>query len=186
MVETHKTAHLNLQFSSFIEEDKTKILEPSTIPVMKDDSLALPPPQPLLPGSMTSNDQVSTGLNMCFRTLVPFSQNPMNGAGPLNPSMKRDNTIPIDYPVFSNLGQQTLNQYVLQKFESIVYCRYGMEYLKEFQQCNGKEQPIGSYKINLDQLILNRSKQMSDEKSYFIGRSAIIQRKKDKQKAAIN
>ena len=41
--------------------------------------------------------------------------------------------------------------YVKKNLKDVVFCRYGMEYLKSFPRVD--DLAIGSYKINLDYLI---------------------------------
>jgi hypothetical protein len=47
--------------------------------------------------------------------------------------------------------QEVLMDYVKKNLKDVVFCRYGMEYLKSFPRVD--DLAIGSYKINLDYLI---------------------------------
>lgn len=50
--------------------------------------------------------------------------------------------------------QKNITDYVRQNIASVVYCRYGMEYLRSFPRVD--DLAIGSYKINLDYLIFQK------------------------------
>lgn len=56
--------------------------------------------------------------------------------------------------------QKNLTDYVVQNLKEVVYCRYGLDYLKSFPRCD--DLAIGSYKINLDYLIFQKQKQNID------------------------
>jgi hypothetical protein len=47
--------------------------------------------------------------------------------------------------------QENLTDYVTSNIKDVVFCRYGIEYLKSFPRID--DLAIGSYKINLDYLI---------------------------------
>ena len=49
-----------------------------------------------------------------------------------------------------------LCDYVIENLKSVVYCRYGREYLKSFPR--NDDVAIGSYKINVENLILQKLK----------------------------
>jgi len=47
--------------------------------------------------------------------------------------------------------QENITEYVVSNLKNVVFCRYGMDYLKTFPR--GDDLSICSYKINLDYLI---------------------------------
>lgn len=48
--------------------------------------IGIPPPLPILPQRQSVGDPlISTGLNMYFKKIDGFSQDPISGGGPLNP-----------------------------------------------------------------------------------------------------
>ena len=52
--------------------------------------------------------------------------------------------------------QYNLTDYVTDNIKVVLYCRYGLEYLKSFPR--GDDVAIGSYRINLDVLIFQKQK----------------------------
>jgi len=54
--------------------------------------------------------------------------------------------------------QINLTEYVVNNLREVVFCRYGMDYLKSFPRMD--DLAIGSYKINLDYLIFQKQKQV--------------------------
>lgn len=53
----------------------------------------------------------------------------------------------------------TLNDHIMSKLENVIYCRYGFDYFAQFQSTE-EFHPIGSHKINLDQLIYQKQKML--------------------------
>ena len=48
------------------------------------------------------------------------------------------------------VARTTLNKYIMSKIDSIVFSRYGYEYLQQFAPEIEDAPPIGSHRINLD------------------------------------
>eukprot|EP00347_Sterkiella_histriomuscorum_P008119 403346302 len=121
---------------------------------------------------------------MYFKKIEPFSQDPSSGGGILNPPQPKDPNKLKEQELISIAlmnGTQPpqrppllrLNDYVQQKLDNVVYCRYGLDYMHNF---NFKDNvPIGSYKINLDQLIYHKQKLLQEDGGAFMfGRSNIL------------
>lgn len=53
--------------------------------------------------------------------------------------------------------QENLTDYVTSNLKEVVFCRYGIEYLKSFPRLD--DLAIGSFRINLDYLIFQKQKQ---------------------------
>jgi len=66
--------------------------------------------------------------------------------------------------------QENLTMFVKKNIKDVVFCRYGMEYLKSFPRLD--DIAIGSYKINLDHLVFQRQKDLdSDNNAHLVGMS---------------
>ena len=52
--------------------------------------------------------------------------------------------------------QTNLTDYVVSNIKNIVFCRFGLDYLKQFPRLD--DLAIGSYRINLDYLIFQKQK----------------------------
>ena len=66
--------------------------------------------------------------------------------------------------------QENLTMFVKKNIKDVVFCRYGMEYLKTFPRPD--DIAIGSYKINLDHLVFQRQKDLdSDNNAHLVGMS---------------
>jgi hypothetical protein len=60
--------------------------------------------------------------------------------------------------------------FVKENIKDVVFCRYGMDYLKTFPRVD--DIAIGSYKINLDHLVFQRQKDLdSDNNAHLVGMS---------------
>lgn len=57
--------------------------------------------------------------------------------------------------------QENLGEYIKSNLKQVVFCRYGLDYLKSFPRAD--DMAIGSIKINLDYLIFQKQKQLSAE-----------------------
>lgn len=68
-------------------------------------------------------------------------------------------TLQIWWGLANNLFRLKLNEFVQNKQENIVFCRYGCDYLNNFNYKDSSF-PIGSYKINLDSLIYSKQKML--------------------------
>ena len=99
---------------------------------------------------------------MYFKKPHKFSLDPDQSGGPLAP-----NQTFLSQPWGANgcppTKQQNLTDYVIEHLRDVVFCRYGMEYLKSFPR--NDEVQIGSYKINLDYLIFHKQKQIQNNES---------------------
>ena len=54
--------------------------------------------------------------------------------------------------------QEILSEYVKANVKNVIFCRYGLDYLKSFPRAD--DLAIGSYKINLDYLIFQKQKNL--------------------------
>ena len=87
---------------------------------------------------------------MCFKKYHEFSDNPDQAGGEFGLNQKADSL------TWGNMGcppnqQENLTSYVKNNIKDVIFCRYGIEYLKSFPR--NDDLAIGSYKINLDYLI---------------------------------
>ena len=110
-----------------------------------------PPPMEIYrPKRVTKNDLVSYGLNMYFKKYHEFSADPDQAGGDLAPNQT------FTSQPWGTMGcppqkQENLTDYVIKNIKNVVFCRYGMDYLKQFPRIDDLQ--IGSYRINLNYLI---------------------------------
>jgi len=90
---------------------------------------------------------VKYGLNLCFKKYHKFSTNPDQGGGPFG---ERQN-VPTVTIWSKTVEKIKLVSYVCESLNDVVYCRYGLDYLKSFPR--NDDMAIGSFKINVDNLI---------------------------------
>ena len=100
-----------------------------------------------------SHDKVNFGLNMYFKQVHKFGFAPNQGEGALAP-----NQAFLSQP-WGAMGcpvakQENITEYVVANLKNVVFCRYGMDYLKTFPRAD--DLSICSYKINLDYLIFHK------------------------------
>ena len=125
---------------------------------MRDQGLYPPPLDVYVPKITVSHDAVSFGLNMYFKKPHKFSMDPSQAGGPLAP-----NQTFLSQP-WGAMGcpptkQVNLQQHVLDNLKEVVFCRYGMEYLRSFPR--NDDLAIGSFRINLDQLMFQKQRQIN-------------------------
>jgi len=106
---------------------------------------------------------------MYFKKYHQFSPDPNQAGGLLAPNQ------PFLSTPWGTMGcpvnkQVNLTDYVTKNMKDVVYCRYGMEYLKSFPRVD--DLAIGSYRINLDYLIFQKQKHLnSDNNANLVGMS---------------
>ena len=125
---------------------------------MRDSTMYPPPLDVYVPKVQVAHDAVSFGLNMYFKKPHKFSMDPNQSGGPLAP-----NQTFLSQP-WGAMGcpptkQVNLQQHVIDNLKDVVFCRYGMEYLKSFPR--NDDLAMGSFRINLDQLMFQKQKQFN-------------------------
>ena len=105
---------------------------------------------------------VKYGINLCFKKYQKFSNDIDSGSGPLGEKQTCPTVAPLGMGIKTS-DKQSLEKYVRENVDSVVFCRYGFEYLKSFPRQD--DLAIGSFKINLDNLIFNRQKLNVDQNS---------------------
>lgn len=117
--------------------------------------MQLPPLDFYKPKVNVSHECISFGLNMYFKKPHAFSDDPDQGGGDLAPNQTFTSQ-PWGVMGCPAKLQKNLTDYVVQNIKDVVFCRYGLDYLKSFPRCD--DLAIGSYKINLDYLIFQKQK----------------------------
>ena len=87
---------------------------------------------------------------MAFEKLPKFSLDPKQGGGELGSSNSL--TYNLNFP--TNPSDPTLTEYVVENFDSVVFCRYGLEYLKQFPRDD--EMPVCSFNIDMMKKLQNK------------------------------
>ena len=82
-----------------------------------------------------------------------FSSDPEQGGGELNVNQSCSSQ-PWGVMGCPGSKQENLCEYIKSNLKHVVYCRYGLDYLKSFPRAD--DMAIGSIKINLDYLIFQK------------------------------
>ena len=93
---------------------------------------------------------------MYFKKYHPFSDDADQGGGPLAPNQTFLSQ-PWGFMGCPPAKQINLTDYVVDNIKNVVFCRFGLDYLKQFPRVD--DLAIGSYRINLDYLIFQKQKQ---------------------------
>ena len=110
-----------------------------------------PPPEEIYRSKITvKHECVNYGLNMYFKKNHEFSQDPDQAGGDLAPNQTQL-TQPWGVNGCPVAKQENITDYVRENLKSVVFSRYGMDYLKSFPRID--DLAVGSFRINLDYLI---------------------------------
>ena len=142
-------------------EPKSATLKQPERPKIELKSALFPPPEDIYRTKVKKNEDftVNYGLNMYFKKAHRFSEDPEQAGGDLAPNQPF-----LSMPWGTNgcppNKQVNITDYVRKNMKDIVFCRYGIEYLRSFPRMD--DLAIGSYRINLDYLIFQRQRQVGD------------------------
>lgn len=73
------------------------------------------------------------------------------------------------------MNRVNLTRYVVGQLPNIVFCRYGMDYLRSFPR--NDDLTICSYRVNIDYLLLQKLKKTQDNDSKSIHEMSILKAK---------
>jgi hypothetical protein len=132
------------------------------------------PPPEIYKTKVVKNDTVSYGMNMWIKQPTEFDMDPEQGGGDLAPNQTFSSQ-PWGTTGCPPHRKEHIMDYILANMKSVVYCRYGLDYLHDFPISD--ELAIGSYRINLDHLIFQRQKNIdSDNNNSILSLSFLKQR----------
>lgn len=96
---------------------------------------------------------------MYFKNPHEFHSDPDQGGGDLAPNQPTTN-MPWGVMGCPAAKQEVLVDYVVKNIKNVVFCRYGWDYLNSFPRHD--DMAIGSYRINLNNLIFTKQKDLED------------------------
>jgi hypothetical protein len=137
--------------------------------MLTSSKLCLPAEEIYRPAITIKHDSINYGLNMYFKKYHTFSSEPDQAGGQLAPNQTFLST-PWGHMGCPVNKQENITDYVTDNLKDVVFCRYGMDYLKSFPRTD--DLAIGSYRINLDYLIFQRQKHLNtDNNANLVGMS---------------
>lgn len=137
---------------------------------MELKSTVYPPPEDIYLSKLTvKHECVNFGLNMYFKKYHEFSSSPHQAGGGLNLGSRPPPPVVVTTNgvhwgingIQTPEKQENLTEYVRANLKNVVYCRYGLDYLRSFPRAD--DLAMGSYKINLDYLMFQKSKHLAAE-----------------------